>query len=299
MNFYKFQLSSSKFSPPSLSEGPKVKMDPKLSSSSSDPLKKSTVRSEEFDRVLLHSMGKEWDELVAYRKSLKNAATIQTSKKDVVDLSALLISCAEAVAADDCTSATELLKQIRQHSSPCGDGSQRLAHHFADARAGGPPKLHITGIEFPQPGSSPAERIEETGRRLANYAETFNVPFEYHAISKKWETSRLEDLMLDKNDFLVVNCLCRSKNLHDEAELEESSRTIVLNLIRNINPDIFIHGIVNGTYTAPTFVTRFREVLLHFSALFDMLETVVPREIPERMVIERDIWEGSPECHSL
>ncbi|CAN4126156.1 unnamed protein product [Withania somnifera] len=354
----------------------------------------STVRSEEFDVVLLHSMGDGREALTAYRESLKDARTKkrvqngqskrftvgkgghgkkQSAKKEVVDLRTLLINCAQAVAADDCRSATELLKQIRLHSSPFGDGNQRLAHCFADglearlagtgsqiykalvnkrtsaadflkayhlylascpfrkisgftsnktiitkarnatrvhvidfgilygfqwptliqriaAREGGPPKLRITGIEFPQPGFRPAERIEETGCRLSDYAKSFNVPFEYQAIAKKWETIRLEDLNLEKDEFLVVNSLYRFKNLHDETVLAESSRTLVLNLIREINPDIFIHGIVNGAYSAPFFVTRFREVLFHFSALFDMLEANVPREFPERMLIEREIF---------
>ncbi|KAK4345570.1 hypothetical protein RND71_035746 [Anisodus tanguticus] len=285
----------------------------------------STVRSEEFDVILLHSMGNGKEALTAYRESLKNAR-MKTA----------------AVADDDCRSATELLKQIRLHSSPFGDGNQRLTHCFADglearlagtssqiykalvnkktsaadflkayhlylascpfrkisgfasnkaiitkagnatrvhvidfgilygfqwptliqriaAREGGPPHLRITGIEFPQPGFRPAERIEETGRRLTDYAKSFNVPFEF-------------------------------KNLHDETVLTDSSRTLILNLIREINPDIFIHGIVNGAYSAPFFVTRFREVLFHFSALFDMLEANVPREFPERMLIEREIF---------
>jgi hypothetical protein len=40
----------------------------------------------------------------------------------------------------------------------------------------------------------------------------------------------------------------------------------------------------------PFFVTRFRETLFHYSALFDMLETLVPREDWERMLIEKEIF---------
>jgi hypothetical protein len=65
-------------------------------------------------------------------------------------------------------------------------------------------------------------------------------------------------------------------------------------LIRKINPDIFMHGIVNGAFNAlffaPFFVTRFREALFHYSALFDMLETLVPREDRETMLIEKEIF---------
>ncbi|XAR58978.1 hypothetical protein NMG60_11014582 [Bertholletia excelsa] len=55
------------------------------------------------------------------------------NEKEVVDLRNLLISCAQSVAADDRRSANKLLKLVRQHSSPTGASSQRLAHVFASS----------------------------------------------------------------------------------------------------------------------------------------------------------------------
>eukprot|EP01018_Ginkgo_biloba_P021511 Gb_29764 [translate_table: standard] len=293
-------------------------------------------------------------------------------KKEVVDLRALLVHCAQAVATDDNRGAKEILNQIRQHASCYGDGSQRLAHYFAEslvarlsgtggrlytmlssnrpsaaeilkayhlylaatpfkkmshslsnqtilnvaenatrlhivdfgilygfqwpcliqslaARPGGPPKLRITGIDFPQPGFRPAERIEETGRRLADYARSFKVPFEYQAIASKWENLQVEDLFLSSDEVLVVNCMYRLRNLMDETVVVDSPRNIVLNKIRIMNPRVFIQGVVNGAYNAPFFITRFREALFHYSALFDALETTVPRDHPERIVIEKEL----------
>ncbi|CAK7325710.1 unnamed protein product [Dovyalis caffra] len=162
------------------------------------------------------------------------------------------------------------------------------------SRPGGPPKLRITGIDLPNPGFRPAERVEETGRRLANYANTFKVPFEFTAIAQKWDTIQIEDLKIDSNEVLVVNSLFRLRNLLDETVVVESPRNTVLNLIRKMNPDVFIQGVVNGAYSAPFFITRFREALFHYSTLFDVLEANVPREVPERLLIERDIfgWEA-------
>jgi hypothetical protein len=162
------------------------------------------------------------------------------------------------------------------------------------SRPGGPPKLRITGIDLPNPGFRPAERVEDTGRRLENYANTFKVPFEFNAIAQKWDTVQIEDLKIDRNEVLVVNSLFRLRNLLDETVVVESPRDTVLNLIRKMNPDVFIHGVVNGAYSAPFFITRFREALFHFSTLFDMLEANVPREVPERVLFERDIfgWEA-------
>ncbi|XP_054815001.1 scarecrow-like protein 34 [Prosopis cineraria] len=351
--------------------------------------------SEMFDKVLLsvenvplcaeheslHSgSGKDVqpnDQVVEPSDGGKTRSKKQGSKKETVDLRTLLVSCAQAVSANDSRTAHELLKQIRQHSSPFGDASQRVAHYFANGlearlvgggagtqlfytslsskrisaadilkayqvsisaspfkkfahffaikmilkavekaetlhiidfgilygfqwpmlikflsiRAGGPPKLRITGIEFPQPGFRPAERIEETGRRLANYCSRFNVPFEYKAIaSQNWETIQIEDLKIERNEVLAVNCLVRFKNLLDETIEVKSPRNATLNLIRQMKPDLFIQSILNGSYNAPFFVTRFREALFHFSALYDMFDTLIPRENQWRLMLEKEIY---------
>ncbi|KAI9081771.1 hypothetical protein K1719_036033 [Acacia pycnantha] len=299
----------------------------------------------------------------------------QGRKKETVDLRTLMALCAQAVSASDSRSANELLKQIRQHSSPIGDASQRLAHYFTNGlearlsgcgtgtqifyaslssnrisasqilraykvlisvcpfrrfayffanrmilnaaekaetlhivdfgiqygfqwpilikflsqRPGGPPKLRITGIELPQAGFRPAELIEETGRRLSNYCKRFNVPFEYTAIaSQKWETIPLKDFKIERNEFLAVNCLQRFKNLLDETIEVKSPRDAVFNLIRKMNPDIFVQSIVNGSYNAPFFASRFKEAMFHYSAMYDMFDTVIPRENEWRLMLERE-----------
>ncbi|CAI8592321.1 unnamed protein product [Vicia faba] len=155
---------------------------------------------------------------------------------------------------------------------------------------GGPAKLRITGIEIPQPGFRPAEWVEETGRRLEKYCKKFNVPFEYNCIAQKWDTIRLEDLQIDRNEITFVSCLYRLKNLPDETVAVNCPREAVLKLVRKINPKIFFHGVVNGSYSAPFFLTRFREALYHFSSLFDMFEANVPREDTQRLTLEKGLF---------
>lgn len=349
--------------------------------------------SEMFDKVLLCVVKKEEPSVCTLVEGLENGENKnlqqngqfntyrggkfqvkkQSNKNGVVDLRTLLVLCAQAVSADDRRTATELLKQIRQHSSPFGDGSQRLAHCFANGlearldgtgtqiytalaskrisasdmlkayqvyvsacpfqklaiifanhmilrvaekaamlhvidfgilygfqwpalihclsrRAGGPPKLRFTGIELPLPGFRPTASVQDTGRRLAKYCERFGVPFEFNAIAQKWETIQIEDLRIKRGETLAVNCIFRFKNLLDETVVVHSPRNAVLNLIRKTNPDIFVHGIVNGSYNAPFFVTRFREALLHFSALFDMLDSNIAREDPMRLRYEKEFF---------
>ncbi|KAF9675363.1 hypothetical protein SADUNF_Sadunf09G0024400 [Salix dunnii] len=297
----------------------------------------------------------------------------QVRCREMVDTRTHLIHCAEAVAGGDHGSAIELLTQIRQHSTPFGDGSQRLAHCFSNAlearmagtgsevyanlaakrvtaecilkacrrfisaspfmvmsnffstqtimdlsenaarlhiihfgilygfpwpsliqhlsvRPGGPPMLRITGIEFPQTGYGSAETIEEIGLYLASYCKKFNVPFEYNAISQKWENVQLEDLKIDRDEVTVVSSLYRFRRLLDETVVLNGHRDAVINLIKRINPAVFIHGIVNGAYNSPFFVPRFREALFYFSSLFDMLEANTAREDPERLVFEQEVF---------
>ncbi|OMO67800.1 Transcription factor GRAS [Corchorus capsularis] len=350
--------------------------------------------SEMFDRVLLCNEGNgmcgtngptQQEEIKTLQQKEqsngssggKSRSKKQGKKKETVDLRTLLILCAQAVSADDRRTAGELLKQIKEHSSPVGDGTQRLAHFFANGlearldgsgtviqnfyaslaskrttaadmlkayqgylcacpfkkipiffankmiwkmaenasvlhivdfgilygfqwpiliqhlskRPGGPPKLRITGIEIPQRGFRPTERIDETGRRLAKYCQRFNVPFEYNAIaSQNWETIQIEDIKINSNEMLAVNCLFRFKNLLDETAEVNCPRDAVLKLIRKMNPDIFVHSIINGSFNSPFFVTRFREALFHHSALFDMFETTLTREDLTRLMFESEFY---------
>jgi hypothetical protein len=311
----------------------------------------------------------------ARKVSRKGARGKQSLVNEVVDLRTMLIHCAQSVATGDRRSATEVLKQIKQHSSPRGDATQRLAHCFAmglearlagtgsqayqslmaqhtsvvdflkayslymaaccfmkvrhifsnnaicDAVAGrsklhiveygvqhgflypglfyqlarmegGPPEVRLTAIAVPQPGFRPAHQIEETGRRLSNIAREMGVPFKFRGIAAKWEAVCAKDLNIDPDEVLVVNSECYIGNLMDESILVDSPspRDTVLNNIREMRPNVFIHTVVNGTYGAPFFLTRFREALFFFSAQFDMIDATIPRDNAERLLIERDIF---------
>ncbi|CAD6205790.1 unnamed protein product [Miscanthus lutarioriparius] len=159
-------------------------------------------------------------------------------------------------------------------------------------REDGPPKVWITGIELPKQGFRPNQMNKQnTGQRLADYASMFNVPFEYQAISSKWETICIEDLNIAEDDVLIVNCIHRMKNLGDETVSINSARNRVLNTIRMMKPKVFVHGIENGSYGTPFFLTRFKEVMYHYSALFDIFDKTVPRDNETRMFIERGIFQ--------
>ncbi|EPS74277.1 hypothetical protein M569_00475, partial [Genlisea aurea] len=166
--------------------------------------------------------------------------------------------------------------------------------HILSTMAGGPLKLRLTGIDFPQPGFRPAERVAQSGVRLAKYCRRFGVPFEYNAIARKWETITVEDLKIEEGELLVVNTLYRFKNVPNESSsvmtVSSSPRDTVLSLINKINPDLFILGVTNGTLDSPFFVTRFREALFQYSCLFDMLDATMKREDEDRLFLEGHLY---------
>ncbi|XP_010514984.1 PREDICTED: scarecrow-like protein 30 isoform X1 [Camelina sativa] len=156
-------------------------------------------------------------------------------------------------------------------------------------RDGGPPLLRVTGIELPQSGFRPSERVEETGRRLKRFCDKFKVPFEYSYIAKNWEDITLDELVINTGETTVVNCILRLQYTPDETMSLNSPRDKVLKLFRDINPDLFVFAEINGTYNSPFFLTRFREALFHCSALFDMYEATLPEEDDCRTLVEREL----------
>ncbi|TVU23268.1 hypothetical protein EJB05_25623, partial [Eragrostis curvula] len=159
------------------------------------------------------------------------------------------------------------------------------------ARDGGPPQVRITSIDLPQPGFRPANHMAEMRHRLSNCAREFGVPFKFQAVLAPWETVRAENLNVEPDEALVVNDVFNFRTLMDESIVMDntSPRDVVLNNITKMKPDVFIQGIVNGSY-GTTFLSRFREALFDQSALFDMLDATMPQESQLRLVIERDIF---------
>lgn len=68
-----------------------------------------------------------------------------------------------------------------------------------------------------------------------------------------------------------------------------SLRDVVLNLIKRINPNLFVHRVTNGIYNIPFFFSRFQEALFHLSRLFDIFEVTVPFKDQGRMSFEREV----------
>ncbi|XP_078150758.1 scarecrow-like protein 9 [Carex rostrata] len=143
---------------------------------------------------------------------------------------------------------------------------------------------------LPQPGFHPAERINETGRRLEDYARSFGVPFEYQGIASQWEAICIDDLSINDDEVLIVNNIYNLGSARDEPLSGKfTPRNKLLDLIQETKPKLFVQGIFNLSFS-PFFITRFRQVLLQYSRYFDMHDMFFPGDYKHMQLVEREIY---------
>ncbi|CAN6345347.1 unnamed protein product [Urochloa humidicola] len=178
------------------------------------------------------------------------------------------------------------------------DYGMRYGFHWGDmlrllaSREGGPPMVKITAIGHAHVRSCcSTEQIEETGRRLSKCAGELGVPFNFYAIRKKWEEISIEDLNMDAEEVLIVNDYINFNTLMDESIFfdDPSPKDIVLHNIRKIRPDVFIQSIINKSYGS-SYLSRFRETLFYYTAIFDMFDATIPRESKLRVLLEQELF---------
>lgn len=97
----------------------------------------------------------------------------------------------------------------------------------------------MAGIDYAYPGNDPALKINETGRRLAEFAKSYGVPFEFVPLAGNWESFTARDMNLRDDEVLAV-CSDRLHTLLDESVMATSPRELVLRRIRSMNPKVLI-----------------------------------------------------------
>ncbi|PVH34647.1 hypothetical protein PAHAL_8G266800 [Panicum hallii] len=163
--------------------------------------------------------------------------------------------------------------------------------HLLATREGGPPEVKITAIGHPHLRPCPAEQVEEIGCRLTKCAHKFGVPFNFHAMRKNWDAVCIEDLNTDTEEVLIVNDHFNFSSLMDESIFfdDPNPKDTVLHNIRKMRPHVFIQSILNCSYGS-SYLSRFREVLFYYTAIFDMFDATMPRESKSRVVLEQGLF---------
>jgi hypothetical protein len=131
-------------------------------------------------------------------------------------------------------------------------------------RRGGPPRLlRITAIGLD------VSALQQTGKRLAHFAESLQVPFEYCVVPESLENLEQGKIRVEADEILAVNCC---SVLHSLLRFKHGVLENVLCTIRALNPVVVSLLEVEANHNAPSFMARFVEALHYYSALFDSLE---------------------------
>lgn len=143
-------------------------------------------------------------------------------------------------------------------------------------RPGGAPRLRISAV------GTNAIALRTTQRRLSEFAEALEVPFEFTPVISTLSSLSMSAIERRPEEDLAINC---SQVLHtlagDGAVLEN-----VLALFRSLNPNVVTLLEVEANHNGASFHARFVEALHYYCALFDSLEGSLTRENADRFHIE-------------
>lgn len=147
------------------------------------------------------------------------------------------------------------------------------------SRTNPPSHVRITGI-----GESKQE-LNETGDRLAGFAEALNLPFEFHPVVDRLEDVRLWMLHVKEQESVAVNCIFQlHKTLYD---INGGSLRDFLGLIRSTNPSIVIMAEQEAEHNDPRLEARVCNSLKYYSAIFDSIDaSQLPVDSPARIKVE-------------
>ncbi|MDX5481935.1 MAG: histidinol-phosphate transaminase, partial [Hymenobacteraceae bacterium] len=157
-------------------------------------------------------------------------------------------------------------------------------------RPGGAPEVHLTGIDIPAPEGAPDQRLQQTGAQLQSYADNLGISLTYDCIAAKLEELDLTQLPLAPAATLVVNAAFTLHHLPDQLVAQPDYRDRTLRQIKALQPAVFTLTEPDSEHNKLEFMPRLRESLRHYFTVFDVLDTLLPQQLPERQIIEQEFF---------
>uniref|UniRef100_A0A1D1XRW1 Chitin-inducible gibberellin-responsive protein 2 n=1 Tax=Anthurium amnicola TaxID=1678845 RepID=A0A1D1XRW1_9ARAE len=155
------------------------------------------------------------------------------------------------------------------------------------ARPGGPPHVRITGIDDPVSSYARGGGLHIVGRRLSQLAETYHVPFEFHAAALSGCEVEVEHLGVLPGEALAVNFAYQLHHMPDESVSTRNHRDRLLRMVKSLSPKVVtLVEQESNTNTAP-FLPRFIETLDYYTAIFESIDVKLPRDSKERISVEQ------------
>lgn len=138
--------------------------------------------------------------------------------------------------------------------------------------------LKLTAVAF---GNK--EEVEVTGKSLASFAESLNLPFQFNVVCVANFLEIKEQLFEIRNDeSLIVYCPLMLRTMISCPSCLEN----LLGVIKKLNPSLMVVIEVEANHNSPSFVNRFIETLFFYSAYFDALEICLEKNTETRTAME-------------
>ncbi|CAL5335371.1 unnamed protein product [Camellia sinensis] len=162
------------------------------------------------------------------------------------------------------------------------------------SRPEGPPKLlRITGLvrvgdHHHHHHQQLLDQLQASIKGLIDEAGSLGISLEFHLIEEQSTTPSLlltkENLNLREGEALFVNSIM---HLHTYVKESRGSLKTILQAIKKLGPTLLTVVEQDANHNGPFFLGRFLESLHYYSAIFDSLEAILPRNSPQRMKIEK------------
>ncbi|KAI3795853.1 hypothetical protein L1987_38513 [Smallanthus sonchifolius] len=190
-----------------------------------------------------------------------------------------------------------------------GESSQwRALLRDLSARPEGPPHLRITGVHQQK------EVLDQMARVLIEDAEKLDIPFQFNPIASKLENVDVEKLNVKTGEALAISSVLRFHSLlasDDDDEFvkkrvnkkdlsQDTSTTTItmgstkiegfLNALRGLSPKVMVVAEQDSDHNRPSLMERLSESLYFYAALFDCLESTLPRTSMERLKVEKMLF---------
>ncbi|MQL93360.1 hypothetical protein Taro_025997 [Colocasia esculenta] len=147
-------------------------------------------------------------------------------------------------------------------------------------RPGVPPRrVRITGV-----GGGDKDPIIAVGRELEEHAEGLGLRLEFAAVDGSMENLTPERFAVAEGEVLAVNSIF---HLHRVVKESRGALNTALRAVHGLRPKVLVLVEQDAGHNGPFFLGRFMEALHYYAAVFDALDTMLPRYDTRRARVEQ------------
>jgi hypothetical protein len=155
-------------------------------------------------------------------------------------------------------------------------------------RQGGPPHIRLTGVDDSNSFHARGGGLQIVGERLKQVAEKYNIPFEFHDTAMTTGCDvELSSLGIQPGEAIAVNFPYILHHMPDESVSTWNHRDRLLRLVKSLSPKVVtLIEQESNTNTSP-FYHRFLETMEYYTAMFESIDVVLPRDDVKRINAEQ------------